>query len=755
MAQSVVQRSFSGGEWSPSLGARADLARYHLALRTCRNFLVQKHGGVANRAGFGFIEEIKTSAATGTFLFPYLADDPNESILIEAGNGYLRFYKDGARVEVTHASVTAWSNVTAYTVGDLADTGGVVYYCILAHTNQTPPNATYWYALSDASAGVAIYEVPTPFTAGFRWNQSGPIVTLTDLSVAMYELIFLSLTRWVVQIVTIAPGVSAPTNLTATAGTVGAGPAGQWQIAVTSAAPGTFEESMPVMSSRFQALVPTPTAPNIYEWTKATVGGVDCPEYYVYRDSTNSGTLEFIGVCKTNALGSGAKVLFLDIGFVQDPALTPPINDIDLTSSNNRPAVSAFHQQRRFVAHTTTTPDAIWGSKVGQRSNFCRSSPLQDDDSLSVRIAQNQNHPVRHMVSVAAGLIVFTAAGEHRLVSADGAGGPLTPNSLEAIQDLYVGAAEVPPQVTGNAVVYTQARAKVVRDVQYDQAVEGLAGRDLTLFAGHLFEDYTVVGHDYQQNDHSIHWFVRSDGTLLGLTYIREQEIMGWHRHDTYTASGTVQSVVESICVVPEDHEDVLYLIVKRTINGGTKRYIERLETRIITDFDSQAMFLDSSLSRVSGAPISTLTGLDHLEGQLIGVVGDGAYLGTFTVAAGQVALGASYSKIHAGLLIEADLETLDLDLAESDVRDRKKRVGSVALLLQDSNRAFHVGIDEASLTPYQPGEGEDPTSDEFSGIVELPILTDHNFAGRVFLRQAVPLPLTILAAIPRVEIGG
>lgn len=751
MSQSIILRSFAGGEISPKIEIRADLPKRTIAARTLKNFLLEKSGAIANRPGWGFIEGCKDNTS-GKFLVPYLADDPNESILIEAGNGYLRFYKDGARVEVTHASVTNWSNATNYTVGDLADDGGVVYYCILAHINQQPPNATYWYALADASAGVAIYEIPSPFTAGFYWHQSGPIITLTNTGVTARELVFIALTRWVLSAVSIGPAVAAPTNVTFTAGTVGAGPADQNQIGITAFAPVTFEESLVAVSSRAQAVFPTPTAPNIYEWTKVTHTGVDCPEYGVYRDTTGSGTLEFIGTCKTNALGSGSKVRFLDTGFLADPAITPPINDIDLTSSNMRPGVSATHQQRRCFAHTITTPDAMYASRVGQRANFTRSSPLQDDDSLAIRMAQNQNHAIRHLVSVAAGLAVLTTNGVHRIVSGEGAEGPLTPSSLDAIQDLYFGASTAKPVVAGNAILFVEARGRALHDLRYDQQIDGLGGRDLTILAEHLVQGFTVPEIVYQQNDNSIVWARRSDGRLLGMTYLREQDIYGWHQHVTSTAAG--ESDIESLAVVPEEDEDVLYAVIARSVGGSTVRYIERLESREISTLAADAIFLDSSLSLVSGGTASSLTGLDHLEGQTVGVVANGVYIGTFTVSSGTVTLGDTYTvPIHAGLLYESDLETLDLDIADSDVRARKKRVGGASLLLWKSDRQFQVGTTTGTLAA-QPA----PTDgiSEFSGLVpDIPLTTSWNDEGRVFLRMARPLPLTILSVIPMAETGG
>ena len=118
----------------------------------------------------------------------------------------------------------------------------------------------------------------------------------------------------------------------------------------------------------------------------------------------------------------------------------------------------------------------------------------------------------------------------------------------------------------GGNVLFVQARGSIVRDLSFQEAVRGYRGQDLTIFSSHLFDEYTLDDWAFQQIPHSVVWAVRSDGTLLGLTYVREHEMWAWHRHDF--EGGTV----EKVCVVPEGNEDILYVIVNRTINGRTTR---------------------------------------------------------------------------------------------------------------------------------------------------------------------------------------
>lgn len=739
---STYQRAFAGGELAPQLAARADLAKYTTGLRTCRNFMVLRSGGVANRSGTRFIGASRDSS-TSTRLMKYVSEVVGESILIESGTFYLRFYRQGALV--TLAGVAAYNGATAYVIGDIALSGGVNYYCVKNSTGNAPPNATFWYAMPSN-----ILELPIPFgNSGFNWTQSGTTITLTAALVPPYELIYVSATRWIIRAVSTAPGILPPTAIVITPGLSGTQ---AFQYVVTSAAQTTYEESVASAIQQVNTVTDgTPTNPLILNWTPPIVGAV--AEYYVYKDPTGDGTFGFIGT----ATGG---TTFHDIGQLPDYTLTPPQPRILFTTAGNFPQKAAYYQQRRFFANTLNDPDAVWGSRVGFPANFNQSSPLQDDDAITFRIAGTQRNPVRHLLGLKS-LVVLTDGGEWTVGQAKT---PLTPSNLPADQETYVGVSDCVPVIIGNSILYMQARGSIVRDLQFNLQVNGLDGRDLTLYAAHLFDGFTISQIDYQQVPHSIVWACRSDGALLGLTYIREQDIWGWHRHDT-GASGSF----EDVCVVPEPGEDAVYVLVRRVIGGNFVRYIERLAPRQIVTFNVDAFFVDAGLT-YNGAPATTIAGLGHLNGQVVAVLADGqvifngdptaANAAQYTVGGGTIPaiLQTPASVISAGLQIVSDLETLDLDVAglQVQVRDRRKRVHVVSLLLDQSCRTFKVGPDvthlnQVKLMPIQANQAFVP----FSGQESINLTAMYNDYGRVFIRQTDPLPLTVLGLLPDVELGG
>ena len=176
---SVPQASFTGGELSPNLHSRVDMARWPVSLKTCRNWIVQPYGGVKNRAGSYFIEETKDSSKRSRLLpFRFSA---TETYVLEVGDGYTRFFRNGAPVLYSNAP-SAWATATKYKVNQTVTNGGNWYRCITAHTSGATfvGDFTYWELVT---AGVTTVELTTPYTEAqlseVRYAQSADVMTLT------------------------------------------------------------------------------------------------------------------------------------------------------------------------------------------------------------------------------------------------------------------------------------------------------------------------------------------------------------------------------------------------------------------------------------------------------------------------------------------------------------------------------------------------------------------------------------------------
>lgn len=205
-------------------------------------------------------------------------------------------------------------------------------------------------------------------------------------------------------------------------------------------------------------------------------------------------------------------------------------------------------------------------------------------------------------------------------------------SSIKIDNQGYRGAARVQPIVVGNTVLFAQERGGVVRDFSYVYTEDSFVGKDLTILARHLFENRRIKAWAYAQAPYSIAWVVLDNGALVSLTYLKEHDVWAWTRHESGLDN---DAVFEDVTVIAEGNEDVPYFLVKRTIGGQSRRYIERLHSRVFQSVND-AFFVDCGLA-YSGAPATAIGGLAHLEGQKVVALADGNVVRNLTVTGGAV----------------------------------------------------------------------------------------------------------------------
>lgn len=591
------------------------------------------------------------------------------------------------------------------------------------------------------------YEVATPYTsselAALKVSQSTDTIAIFHPSHPPYELKRAGHTSWSIAAATFAPTVDPPTGLAVTPGTAGAISV---SYVVVSAKVDSYEQSVASSVVTVSCAEPTAELPNVLTWTPPASGNV--AEYLVFCDPFGNGLFGYIG--------TAASTTFRDPGFVPDQTITPIVPKDVFNGSGKYPSVGAYYQQRLMLANTTNQRETVWGSRVGAYHNFGISTPLQDDDAVEFIIAGEHLAPVQWLVA-AKRLLVFNDEAVYAIMG--DSEGALRPVAISPDQQAFAGAADtVEPVRVANSVLYLDSSRSTLRDLTFDQQQGAFAGIDLTIFASHLFDGYAIVDIAYARTPHSIIWAVRSDGVLLGLTYVREQEVWAWHRHDT-------DGVVEAVEVVPNPSapgDDTVYLLVRRNIDGVDKRYIETFGPRHVEGVTpmTDAFFVDCGLT-YSGAPARTFSGLGHLEGKRVAILGDGEVVSngvegvSYVVTGGAVTIPVAKSKVHIGLPIPpSDLITLDLDVNGSSLRDKRKRVQCVTILTTASQHGWRVGLDENNLRTDKPSPGESAAT-RLNGISETSITTTWNDSGSIMMRQIDPVPFTVLGIIPVMEQGG
>jgi hypothetical protein len=838
--------SFSSGELTPSLAARADLMRFQTGLKTCRNNIVQRHGGVKNRSGTKYVGPTFGKARLIKFIF-----NNDQTYVLEFTHEKIRFIKNGAYLEdslvLTITDITLGVNFlgeaeVTYTGTDpadgetfnLSDIDGALgpYFngrTVRIDTVNTVANTFIISGISTGSypaytsggSATRIYEIDSPYDeddlALLKITQSADVLTIVHPSYAPRELSRLGETNWTLTTLSTEPSIGPPVS----GGVSGTGGSVDYEWKITSVKEETYEESVPCPAIAYSSVTLSTSDPVTLTWSAVT----DAVQYNVYR--SENGVFGFVGVAEG--------LSFVDIGYTPDLSDTPPAERTLFASSGNYPSCVAYIQQRLAFANTTNDPEKCWLSRIGFYKNFTISNPIQDDDAVTFTLAGRQVNAVKHLVDVGR-LLLFSSSGEWAVGDDSGL---ITPTAIYPKQYDYKGANDLAPIVIAGTALFVQARGSAVFGLGFDYQIDGYRGNELSIFASHLFEKYEIVDWDYQQIPNSNVWAVRDDGMLLGLTYVKEQEVIGWHWHET-------DGLFENVCSVPEGNEDALYVVVNR--NGV--RGVERFTTRQISDI-KDAIFMDAALTydgrsdgtvgymTITGGTtwssdetltleasspffsasdvgnviqlvfdtgridftieaytsstivtgktssdvpafaqgidtlswtraVNVVSGLWHLEGKDVSIIGDGSVVGSpnnehypvYTVQNGAVTLDRPYGVIHVGLPYTSDMETLDVTFPASTkiltTQKSKKRVSSVTVSVEES-RGIFVGPNEDKLTELkieQPLNQFD-TPELLTGSSEIVIRPEWNSNGRILIRQLDPLPLHVLAVEADVDLEG
>ena len=419
--------------------------------------------------------------------------------------------------------------------------------------------------------GGSPYEISNSYAAAdimdIHYVQSNDVMTLVHPTYPPAELRRNGALSWAFTNISFEAIVSPPTGISATASCTT--PKIAYSYVVTSIASDGVQESVASASATCTGNLLESGAFNIISWSSN--GSI---RYQVYK--LLAGAYGYIGASSTTSI--------VDDNVNPDMSVTPPIYDPVFQSAGNYPGAVSYYEQRRSFAGTINDRSKIWMTKNGTESDMSYGIPVRDNDRVAFSVAALQANFIRHIIPLGQALILLTSAGEWRVTSINT--DALTPTSISVKPQSYIGAAEVQPVIVNNSLVYVASRGGHVRELGYAWQAGGFVTGDLSVRADHLFDGRTITDMTHSKAPWPIVWMVSSTGELLGLTYVPEQEVGAWHRHDT-------DGSFESCCCVAEGNEDVLYVIVRRTINGSETRYIERMASRMI-DSVTDAFFVDS-----------------------------------------------------------------------------------------------------------------------------------------------------------------
>ena len=604
------KQAFSGGEISPEMFGRIDDTKYQQGAAKLRNFIAKPQGPAENRPGFAFVKEVKDSTkAVRLMSFTF---STVQTMVIEMGDQYFRFHTQGATLNYSDGA--AWNSGTNYVVGSIAKYSGTNYYSKTAHSNSQPPNSTNWYALPADMT----YEIPSPYLEAelfdIHYVQSADVMTIVHPSHAPRELRRLGATQWELKEINFGSPIASPTGVSVSAyipssSSTNTDTYEAHEYVVTAIGSNLIDESAQSSSGSANNNIFVTGAKNTVSWN--AVSGA--ARYRVYKEQ--AGVYGFLGETTSTSI--------VDANIAPDFSRTPPVYDNPFPSSDNYPGAVSYFEQRRVFAGTNNDPQTIYMTKSGTESNMSFGIPIRDDDRIKFRVAAREANTIRHIVPLTQ-LLLLTGSAEWRIASVNS--DAITPSSISVKPQSYVGANNAQPVIVNNSMVYAAARGGHVRELGYNWQANGFITGDLSLRAPHLFDNFTVVDMALAKAPLPIVWMTSSNGKLLGFTYVPEQQVGAWHQHDT---DGTFESVAS----VSEGNDDVVYCVIKRTINGAVKKYIERMGTRLYaTQRDS--FFVDAG---------ATYNGTNTNTGQNVTISG-----GTNYTRGESVTITANYNLFNA-----------------------------------------------------------------------------------------------------------
>ena len=746
MARVAVQlTNFTGGELSPRLDGRNDLSKYSSGCKTLENMIIYPHGSAARRSGSRFIAEVKSSAAK-TRLIPF-EFSTTQTYMMEFGNQYIRFYKDNGQIlegdktisgatQANPVVITATSHgysngdeISITSVSGMTELNNKRYLVANKTTNTfeitnvdgTNINGTSFTAYTSGGVANRVYEISTPYLTAelfdIKYAQSADVMYITHPNHEVEKLSRTGHTSWTLSDVDFTKGPMQDANTTDTTLNPGATAVGTGVSLAASATTG-INSGSGFLSTDVGRFV-------FFHGGYAKITAV--------TDTTNA-TIEILTTLSASTATSDWR-----LGSFSD--------------TTGHPSSVTFFEQRLVFAGTSNEPQTLFFSRSGDYENMDANigGTIADDDAIIYTIASNQVNAIRFMTATRT-LIVGTAGGEFT-VSGGGTDVAITPTNILIKKQSNHGAANVDAISAGNATLFLQRAKRKIRELAYNFDVDGYLAPDMTILAEHITEG-GITQMAYQQEPNQIVWMTRSDGELIGLTYQREQQVTAWHRQIFGGSFGSGNAVCESVAVIPtDDTEYQVYVIVKRTINSITRRYVEYLNNFDFTETDNTTFnFLDSQLD-YSGSATTTITGLEHLEGQVVSILADGSTHPDKTVSSGAITLDRSSTKVKVGLSYTSLLQTMRLDAgaANGTSQGKTKRIYDISLRLFESV-GVEVGPDLSNMEriPFRSSADDmDTAIPVFTGDKEIEFRGNYETDGFIFVRQTQPLPLTVLSLYP------
>ena len=674
--------SFNAGELSPKMLGRIDVSQYSKGCRILRNFLVTPYGAAERRPGTKFLclaKHADKKIRLLRFVF-----SSTISYVCEFGDHYIRFIKDDAQVVYNDAVLEI---VSPYGENDLAKIKFVQSADVMTLVHPGYPvyelkrTAANFFTLTEKT-----YEFPPMLEPNLEDSHTlTPSATSGSITLtASHDTFAAENVGGYFQLIHTRKSNEISRDFSADGSSDPLEVFGFWTFTTHGTWTGTMTIQRSFDGGSTWHDYRTYSSAND---SNVSTSGEEEEESVLYRlkmenySQSSTGTLklcrclfvnaDFVttGVVKITGYTDATHVSGTVIRKLGGTEATSEWNEGAWSARRGFPRTVACFEERMIFGGTAYRPQTVWGSKTNDWDNFLVGS--KDDAGLDFTLAGDTVNTISWMCQHTA-LVIGTEDSEWTL-SASSADAALTPSNFRARRQSVYGSNGIAALMVGDVILFVQRGGRKVREFVYSWEKDGYTSPDLTILADHITQS-GIVETALQQLPDSLLWCVLADGTVSALTYERDQEVIGWHKH-------TTDGKFLSCCVIPDGDEDRVYFAVER--NGA--RMIEVMASRTFSTV-KDAFYLDSG-KVFSGSGMTSLSGLSHLNGKTVKILADGAVERGKVVVDGAVTLDAPANKAVVGLAFDSVLSPMPIELELQNGQSilRKKTVSELRLRVYNS----------------------------------------------------------------------
>ncbi len=562
------------------------------------------------------------------------------------------------------------------------------------------------------------FEIETPYGEndldGLNFAQSGDVMFIAHPDHPLHKLVRYSNTDWRLSEVALTDGPYLPVNT----GEISLQPSGTTGNVVITASADVFAQTDVGRHVRIMH----PNNPNV-KWGAAKITEYTSPvsvKASVFSDRP------FLSTAASKAWRLGA-----------------------LSKTTGYASTAAFFEQRLVLGKG----NGVYGSETGKYEVFSPSGDdgtVKADNGYGYELSSEQINDICWLSS--GRVLAIGTVGADFTLSTSGGEGSL-PMTVKVVRHSTYGSEPVAPLKISNTTLFVQRYGRKVRAFVYDSNSDGYVAKDVTTLASHITES-GIREMALQQEPVPVVWCALKNGSLIGMTYEAEESVRAWHTH---TMKG---AFVESIVTQPAENGryDELYLAVRRTVGGEEKRYIEVMERGMTEENDapSECFYVDCGLS-YSGEKVKSVGGLEHLEGETVAILADGAVQPERVVRDGKIELDVPAAVVHVGLPYVSVLQPSALSgLGEYSVSENgKKRISSLLIRFYKT-LGVKVGRNGHTepLVFRRTSDRTDCPPELFSGDRKISFSGCWDDSAVIRVEQDQPLPATVLGMFPIVGVN-